>query len=99
MGRIGVFQGCSIYHQAITVRRRREMLPLTFAQQGETVIVVKLSGNDAAKKHLADLGFVEGTEVNVVSSHNGDLILNVKGTKLAMTREMATKVKVTKAEE
>ncbi len=74
------------------------MLPLTFAQQGEDVVVVKVGGNDAAKKHLADLGFVEGTEVNIVSSHNGDLILNIKGTKLAMTREMAQKIKVTKAE-
>ncbi len=71
------------------------MLPLTFAQQGETVIVVQVGGNDAAKKHLADLGFVTGSEVNVVSSHNGDLIVNLKGTKLAMTREMAQKIKVT----
>ncbi len=70
------------------------MLPLTLAEQGETVIVVSVGGNDASKKHLSDLGFVEGSEVNVVSSHNGDLIVNVKGTRLAMTREMAQKVKV-----
>ncbi len=70
------------------------MLPLTFVKQGESVVVVSVGGNDAAKKHLADLGFVEGSQVDVVSSHNGDLILNIKGTKLAMTREMAQKVKV-----
>ncbi len=75
------------------------MLPLTFAGQGENVIVVKVGGNDAAKKHLENLGFVEGSEVNVVSSHNGDLILNVKGAKLAMTREMASKIKVKKVGE
>ncbi|MDO4615264.1 MAG: FeoA family protein [Lachnospiraceae bacterium] len=71
------------------------MLPLTLVQQGETVVVVQVGGNDAAKQHLADLGFVTGSEVNVVSSHNGDLIVNMKGTKLAMTREMAQKIKVT----
>ncbi len=70
------------------------MLPLTLAQQGDSVVVVKVGGSESVKKHLSDLGFVAGTAIEVVSSHNGDMILNVKGTKLAMTREMAQKIKV-----
>ncbi len=71
------------------------MMPLAFTQEGEDVVVVSVGGNSAAKKHLADLGFVEGTQLNIVSSHNGDIILNIRGTKLAITRDLAQKIKVT----
>ncbi len=70
------------------------MMPLTLVQQGESVVVVKVGGNDSVKKHLSDLGFVEGVQLDIVSSHNGDMILNIRGTKLAMTKELAQKIKV-----
>lgn len=70
------------------------MLPLTFAKEGEEITVVKVGGNDAAKQHLADLGFVEGAIITVIASNNGNLIVNLKGTKLAITKEMAQKVMV-----
>ncbi len=73
------------------------MLPLTFAKEGEEIIVVKVGGNDAAKQHLADLGFVEGAVITVIASNNGNLIVNLKGTKLAITKEMAQKVMVRNA--
>ena len=71
---------------------RFSMLPLSFAKTGDTVLVVRVGGNDAARQHLSDLGFVPGAVVRVVSSHNGDLIVVLKDTRLAITREMAEKV-------
>lgn len=70
------------------------MLPLTFVKTGDLAKVVKVSGRDNVKKHLADLGFVDGTIVNVISSHDGDIILNVKDSRLAVTREMADKIMI-----
>ena len=68
------------------------MLPLTFVKTGDLAKVIKVNGRDNVKKHLADLGFVDGTIVNVISSHDGDIILNVKDSRLAVTREMAEKI-------
>lgn len=70
------------------------MLPLTFVKTGDLAKVIKVSGKDNVKKHLADLGFVDGTIVNVISSHDGDIILNVKDSRLAVTREMADKIMI-----
>ena len=70
------------------------MLPLTFVKTGDIVKVTKINGKDNAKKRLAELGFVDGTIVNVISSHNGDIILNVKDSRLAVTREMADKIMI-----
>ena len=70
------------------------MLPLTFVKTGDLAKVIKVSGRDNVKKHLADLGFVDGTIVNVISSHDGDIILNVKDSRLAVTREMADKIMI-----
>ncbi len=70
------------------------MLPLTFVKAGDLAKVIKVHGKDNVKKHLADLGFVDGTIVNVISSHDGDIILNVKDSRLAVTREMADKIMI-----
>ena len=70
------------------------MLPLTFVKTGDLAKVIKVHGKDTVKKHLADLGFVDGTIVNVISSHEGDIILNVKDSRLAVTKEMADKVMI-----
>lgn len=70
------------------------MLPLTFIKTGDFAKVIKVNGKDNVKKHLADLGFVDGTIVNVISSHDGDIILNVKDSRLAVTREMADKIMI-----
>ena len=70
------------------------MLPLTFVKTGDLAKVIKVNGRDNVKKHLADLGCVDGTIVNVISSHDGDIILNVKDSRLAVTREMADKIMI-----
>ena len=70
------------------------MLPLTYVKTGDLAKVIKVNGKDNTRKHLADLGFVDGTIVNIISSHDGDIILNVKDSRLAVTKEMADKVMI-----
>ncbi|MBO6119552.1 MAG: ferrous iron transport protein A [Lachnospiraceae bacterium] len=70
------------------------MLPLTFVKTGDLAKVIKVNGRDNVKKHLSDLGFVDGSIVNVISSHDGDIIINVKDSRLAVTKEMADKIMI-----
>jgi ferrous iron transport protein A len=70
------------------------MMPLSLTNPGETVLVFRVKGNNEAKQHLADLGFVPGTPVTVVSQNGGDVIVNIKDSHLALTREMATRIDV-----
>ena len=70
------------------------MMPLILAAAGETNTIRKVSGNPEVKKHLEDLGFVVGGEVTVVSALGGNLIVNVKESRIAISREMAGKIMV-----
>lgn len=70
------------------------MMPLILAVAGETNTIRKVSGNPEVKKHLEDLGFVVGGEVTVVSAIGGNLIVNVKESRIAISREMAGKIMV-----
>ena len=70
------------------------MMPLTFAELGERNIVKKVGGNDEIRQHLADLGFVVGGEVSVVSSINGNVIVNVKESRVAISEEMARRIMI-----
>lgn len=72
------------------------MLPLSAAKAGDKVMVVRTGGNPEAKKHLEDLGFVAGSEIKVVSAPgDGNVIVMLKDSRLAITSEMACKVMVT----
>ncbi len=70
------------------------MLPLSLAQQGEENIIKRVGGNQETKKHLEDLGFVVGGEVTVINSLGGNVIVNVKDTRVAISEEMARKIMV-----
>lgn len=70
------------------------MMPLSFAEVGEESTIVKISGNAEVKKHLSDLGFVPGGNVTVVSTMGGNLIINVKESRVAISKEMAQKIYV-----
>jgi ferrous iron transport protein A len=75
------------------------MLPLSFAQAGDAVMVSKIGGSDEMKQHLEDLGFVVGARVRVISqSGNGNVIVNLKESRLAITDQMAAKVQVVPSE-
>ena len=70
------------------------MLPLLYAQTNEVNVIKKVSGSPEVKKHLEDMGFVNGALITVVSSVNGNLIVNVKDTKVALDRQLASKIMI-----
>ena len=70
------------------------MMPLTFADIGEENIIKRIGGNPEVRKHLSDLGFVAGGTVTVVSSIGGNLIVNVKDSRVAVSRELAGKIMI-----
>ncbi len=70
------------------------MMPLVLAAPGEECIILKVGGNPEVKKHLENLGFVVGGRVTVLSSAGGNLIVNVKEARVAVSREMAQKIMV-----
>lgn len=71
------------------------MLPLFMAKSGEKVMVARIGGRPDVKKHLEDLGFVVGSEIQVVSTPgNGNMIVSVKDARLALTAEMTSKIMV-----
>lgn len=65
------------------------MIPLTAAKAGETVTIKKITGRDELRRHLAELGFVVDNDVTVVNEMAGNLIVQVKGSRVAVNREMA----------
>ncbi len=68
------------------------MLPLSLINQGKNVIIVKVRSKDSEKKHLEDMGFIASERMHVISNHSGDVIVELKGTKLAITKEIAAKI-------
>lgn len=70
------------------------MLPLTMASQGEPMTIKKIGGKQETKKFLETLGFVVGRTVTVVSEINGNMIVNVKDSRVAIGKDMANKIMV-----
>lgn len=70
------------------------MLPLTMASQGEPMTIKKIGGKQETKKFLETLGFVVGGTVTVVSEINGNIIVNVKDSRVAIGKDMANKIMV-----
>ena len=70
------------------------MMPLNFAETGEKNVIKKVGGSPETKKHLEDMGFVVGAEISVISAQGGNLIINVKETRVAVSKEMAMKIMI-----
>ena len=70
------------------------MIPLALGVIGQEYKIVKIGGSAEVKQHLADLGFVVGGSATVVSEVGGNLIVNVKETRIAIGKEMALKVMI-----
>lgn len=70
------------------------MMPLTLANTGEENIIKKVGGNPETRKFLENLGFVAGSAVTVVSEIGGNVIVNVKDSRVAVSKEMAQKIMV-----
>lgn len=69
-------------------------MPLALADVGEANIIRKIGGSPEVKKHLENLGFVAGGAVTVISSFAGNVIVNVKESRVAISEELAQKIMV-----
>lgn len=67
-------------------------MPLYMATIGEEYLVKKVGGLEEAKHHLKNLGFVAGAEICVVAVMNGNLIVQIKDARVAVSRELAEKI-------
>lgn len=70
------------------------MMPLMLANVGEENIIKRIGGKDEVKKHLENLGFVVGGNVKVINKLGGNVIVNVKEARIAISEEMAQKIMV-----
>ena len=70
------------------------MIPLSMAKTGETVTIRKITGKDEVRQHLAELGFVVDSEIQVVSEIAGNLIVHVKDSRIALDKTMANRIMI-----
>ena len=70
------------------------MMPLMLAGIGEENTIKKIGGSPEIKKHLEDLGFVVGGSVTIVNALGGNVIVNVKESRVAISEEMAKKIMI-----
>ncbi len=69
-------------------------MPLTMAKPGDKVVIRKITGKDEVRQHLAELGFVVDGTIMVVSEMAGNLILQVKESRIALDRTMANRIMI-----
>ncbi|MEY8394842.1 FeoA family protein [Lachnospiraceae bacterium 45-P1] len=70
------------------------MMPLTLAEIGEENIIRKIGGRQEVRAHLENLGFIEGGMVTIVSAIGGNVIVNVKDSRIAVSKEIAQKIMI-----
>ena len=67
-------------------------MPLTMSKAGDTVTIQKITGKDEVRQHLAELGFVVGETVTIVSKISGNLIIQVKEARIALDKTLAMRI-------
>ncbi len=70
------------------------MMPLTFCRTGEVSTISKVAGSDEVRSHLNDLGFVVGAQISIVNELAGNIIVNIKESRVAIDKNMANKIMV-----
>ena len=70
------------------------MMPLTMASVGEVVSIIRIGGKEEVKRHLESMGCVPGTHITVISVNNGNVIVGIKESRVAISKEMANKIMV-----
>ena len=70
------------------------MMPLNYATPGEESVIRRIGGSPEVKKHLENLGFVVGDSVQVITALNGNVIVKVKESRVAIDEEMARKIMI-----
>ena len=86
-----------VFNSNLTVSRPHSaasgrVIPLSMIRTGEKVRVKSITGQDETRHFLGNIGFVEDAEVSVVSEMNGNVIVNIKGTRVAISKSMASRV-------
>lgn len=71
-------------------------MTLTLAPLHEPFCIQRITGKDEIRKHLATLGFVEGANVSVVNERNGNVIINIKNTRIALDKTLSNRILVSK---
>ena len=67
-------------------------MPLSLAKSGESALIKKVGGKEETKRFLANLGFIPGASVTVVSEISGNIIVVIKDSRIAVSKEMAAKI-------
>ena len=70
------------------------MMPLTLAEVGEENIIKKIGGRQEVRSHLENLGFIAGGAVTVINTIGGNVIVNVKESRIAISKEMAQRIMI-----
>ncbi len=68
------------------------MMPLSFARPGEPVTIKMIKGTDEVRQHLYELGFTNGEQVSIVSQVSGNLIIQVRDSRIALDKTMANRI-------
>ena len=74
--------------------RKEHMMPLALSQTGDTVVIKEIKGREDVRQHLVELGIITGDQVTVVSELAGNLILQVKDSRIALNRGTASHILV-----
>ena len=69
-------------------------MPLTMANIGEPVVIRRITGRDQVRRHLAELGFAADGNVTVVNKIAGNLIVEVRNSRIALDRTMANRIMI-----
>ncbi len=67
-------------------------MPLSMASMGEQFLIKKINGKEEVRRFLANLGFIAGAEVSLVSEISGNVIVQIKDSRVAISKEMAQKI-------
>lgn len=70
------------------------MMPLTMANEGDIASIKRVGGKEEIRRHLENLGFVAGADVQVISANGGNVIVNIKDSRIAVSKEMANKIMI-----
>ena len=70
------------------------MMPLTFMNEGINLKVLKINGRSDTKQFLEKLGFVSGSDIKIVQKMNGNIIVSIKDTRVAINKDFANKIMV-----
>lgn len=70
------------------------MMPLTMAGEGATTSIKRVTGKEEVRRHLESMGFVPGADITIITINGGNVIVNVKESRVAISKEMANKIMI-----